>query len=121
MTETLRLTEQEERVMRAFWQNDIHSVKEVLNHLEEPIPPYTTIASIVGNLESKGYLKGEKKGRRYEYTIIHSAEDYSQQTVGKLIDNGLTAGYKDLVQQFISSNKLSREELKEIIELIEKG
>ncbi len=119
MKELARLSEQEERVMRTFWQNNICSVKEVLNHLEEPIPPYTTIASIVGNLEDKGYLKGSKKGRRYEYTVLHSSEDYSHQTVGNLVENYLTGSYKELVQQFVTSSKLSTEELKEIIELIE--
>ncbi len=119
MKEIARLTEQEERVMRTFWQNDISTVKEVLAHLEEPIPPYTTIASVVGNLEAKGYLKGAKKGRRYEYKVLHSSEDYSQQTVGSLVDNCLTGSYKELVQQFVSSSKLSAKELKEIIELIE--
>ncbi len=119
MKEIARLTEQEERVMRTFWQNDIRTVKEVLKHLEEPIPPYTTIASVVGNLEAKGYLKGVKKGIRYEYKILHTSEEYSQQTVGTLVDNYISGGYKELVQQFVSSSKLSAQELKEIIDLIE--
>ncbi len=114
-----RLTEQEERVMSVFWQKDIRTIKEVLTHLSEPIPPYTTIASVVSNLESKGYLRGVKKGRRYEYEVLCSAKEYSEQTVGNLVEHYLTGSYKELVQQFVSSSKLSATELKEIIELIE--
>lgn len=121
MKEIARLTEQEERVMKTFWQNDICSVKEVLTYLEEPVPPYTTVASIVGNLETKGYLKGKRKGRRYEYKVLHSSEEYSHQTVGNLVNDYLTGSYKELVQQFVSSSKLSAKELKEIIELIEES
>lgn len=119
MKEFIRLTDQEEKVMKVFWQQEVRRIKEVLEYMEEPIPPYTTIASTVGKLEEKGYLKGKKKTNRYEYKALVTADEYSQHTVSSLID--LTGGYKDLVQQFVSSSKLSTDELKEIIELIEQS
>ncbi len=121
MKELIRLTEQEERVMKIFWNHDIKRIKEVLDYINEPVPPYTTVASIVGKLEEKGYLKGKLKKNRYEYTILQSAENYSLHTASTLVNDCMTGDYKGLVQQFVASSKLSTDELKEIIELIEKG
>ena len=48
-----RLTRQEEDVMRWIWQIEPCFIKDILAKYEEPKPPYTTLASIVKNLERK--------------------------------------------------------------------
>ena len=51
-----RLTRQEEDVMRWIWQIETCFIKDILAKYEEPRPPYTTLASIVKNLERKKYV-----------------------------------------------------------------
>jgi len=51
-----KLTFQEEEIMLIIWQVKEGVIKDFLNCMEEPRPPYTTVASIVKNLEKKGYL-----------------------------------------------------------------
>ena len=36
--------------------------------MEEPRPPYTTVASIVKNLEKKGYVQAKRYGNTYVYS-----------------------------------------------------
>ena len=50
-----KLTFQEEEIMLIIWQVKEGVIKDFLNCMEEPRPPYTTVASIVKNLEKKGY------------------------------------------------------------------
>lgn len=49
-----KLTIQEEEVMIYIWELENCFVKEIVAKFEPPAPPYTTIASIVKNLERKG-------------------------------------------------------------------
>ena len=51
-----KLTIQEEEVMIYIWELENCFVKEIVAKFEPPAPPYTTIASIVKNLERKGYV-----------------------------------------------------------------
>ena len=55
-----KLTYQEEEVMLIIWQVKNGVIKDFLNQMEEPKPPYTTVASIVKNLEKKGFLLSHK-------------------------------------------------------------
>ena len=48
-----KLTHQEEEVMLIIWQVKSGVIKDFLNRMEEPRPPYTTVAYIVNKLEKK--------------------------------------------------------------------
>lgn len=53
---TEKLTAQEEQAMQAVWQTGEGNVKTFLEKMEAPLPPYTTLASTIKNLEKKNYL-----------------------------------------------------------------
>ena len=57
-----KLTKQEEEVMLQVWSLKTCTIKDVLQELEEPKPPYTTVASIMNNLKRKGYVVAEQHG-----------------------------------------------------------
>ena len=93
-----RLTRQEEDVMRWIWQIEPCFIKDILAKYEEPKPPYTTLASIVKNLERKKYVKAKRYGNTYEYRPLIPQVSF-----------------------FAKEQKISTDELKEIIDMIEKG
>ena len=55
-----KLTKQEEEVMLQVWRLKTCTIKDVLQKLEDPKPPYTTVASIMNNLKRKGYVVAEQ-------------------------------------------------------------
>lgn len=114
-----RLTPQEEAVMNTFWLAEATTIKEALAKLPEPRPPYTTVASIVRNLESKGYLRSETIKNRYTYHVQISQGEYSDKTFGRIVEQYFEGSYTQLVQQFVSGRKLTREDLRELIDLID--
>lgn len=116
-----KLTPPEEEAMQAFWQLDGGFVKDVLELLPEPRPPYTTLASTVRNLERKGYLRGEKLGNSYRYTPLIAAADYRRKFLGAFVGSYFRNSYKDLVSFFAKEQKISAQELQEIIDMIERG
>ncbi|GGG38900.1 BlaI/MecI/CopY family transcriptional regulator [Hymenobacter glacieicola] len=115
-----RLTQPEEEAMRGFWQLNGGFIKDVLELLPEPRPPYTTLASTVRNLERKGYLRGEKLGNTFRFSPLIVAEDYRKRFLGAFVGDYFRNSYKELVSFFAKDQKISTEELKEIIDMIER-
>ena len=116
-----KLTHQEEELMLIIWQNEPGFIKDFLEKMEEPRPPYTTIASVVKNLERKGYVTSRRYGNTYEYKALIRVEDYKKKFSSNVVKNYFENSYKDLVSYFAAEKKISAEELQEIIRLIEKN
>ena len=61
-TKLAPLTPQEESVMQIIWElGDGAAIRQILDKMPEPKPPYTTLASIVKNLHTKEYIQPRKK------------------------------------------------------------
>lgn len=116
-----KLTHQEETIMLHIWQLKDCAVKDILNVMDEPHPPYTTLASIVRNLENKGYLNSKKYGNVYVYTPRIGEEEYKKTFMSNVVKSYFENSYKELVSFFAKEQKISAEELEEIIGMIEKG
>ncbi|MDB5263498.1 MAG: BlaI/MecI/CopY family transcriptional regulator [Adhaeribacter sp.] len=87
--------------------------------MAEPRPPYTTLASTIKNLEKKGYLTSRLVGNAYLYNPTVSEEEYKKKFMNGVVQHYFANSFKNLVNFFVEEQKLSAEELKEIIDLIE--
>lgn len=116
-----KLTQQEEEAMQAIWQSEGGFIKDFLDKLAEPKPPYTTLASTVKNLERKGFVVAEKMGNSYRYKANIKEEEYKKRFMNGFVSNYFENSYKDLVTFFAKEKKISASELQEIIKLIEKS
>jgi BlaI family penicillinase repressor len=114
-----KLTKQEEDVMYAAWQCKGGFIKDFLDLMPEPKPPYTTVASTVKNLERKKFLKGKKLGNSYFYSPAVKPENYKKHFVSSFVNEYFENSYKDLVAFFAQEERISAEDLKEIIKMIE--
>ena len=115
-----KLTNQEEEIMLIIFQQGKGFIKDFIQHMDEPKPPYTTVASIVKNLERKGYIKGTRYGNTSEYTPVMEESEFKSKFMSGVVQNYFENSYKDMVSFFAEKKKISVEELKEIIKLIEK-
>nr|WP_320037408.1 BlaI/MecI/CopY family transcriptional regulator [uncultured Bacteroides sp.] len=116
-----KLTNQEEEVMIYIWEIGPCYVKDIVTKFPEPYPPYTTIASIVKNLERKEYLSSKRYGNTYEYTPLIKETEYKKTFMSGVVRNYFENSYKEMVSFFAREHKISADELKEIINQIEKG
>ena len=115
-----KLTYQEESVMLNIWQLQECVVKDIVNRMDDPKPPYTTVASIVRNLEQKGYLSARKYGNVYVYSPKIDEDEYMKVFMSGVVKSYFENSYKELVSFFVKEEKLSSKDLEEIIGLIEK-
>jgi BlaI family penicillinase repressor len=53
--EMIRITEQEEEAMPAIWKVNTDFIRDILDNILDPNPPYTTLTSTIKNLEKKGF------------------------------------------------------------------
>jgi BlaI family penicillinase repressor len=114
-----KLTIQEEEAMQAVWECNGGFIKEFLDAIPEPKPPYTTLASTIKNLERKKFVAAEKVGNTNRYLPAIKQEDYKKRFMSGVVSNYFQNSYKELVTFFAHDKKISAEELKEIINLIE--
>jgi len=75
---------------------------------------------MVRNLEEKNYVHYEAFGKTHRYYPIISKERYRNKFVNSSMADYFDNSYKGLVSFFAKEEKISVEELKEIIALIEK-
>jgi BlaI family transcriptional regulator, penicillinase repressor len=115
-----KLTHVEEEVMQAIWRTGEANVKAFMENLDEPTP-YTTVASIIKNLEKKKYISSRLVGNAYLYKPALSEEVYKKKFMGNVVKEYFDNSYKEMVNFFVEQKKLSAKELKEIISMIEKG
>jgi predicted transcriptional regulator len=115
-----KLTHTEEETMQAVWRTGEGNIKTFMEHLDELLP-YTTVASTIKNLEKKGYVSSRLVGNAYLYKPAVSEDEYKKKFMGNVVKEYFDNSYKELVNFFVEQKKLSTKELKEIINMIEKG
>ncbi|MGI6073522.1 MAG: BlaI/MecI/CopY family transcriptional regulator [Fermentimonas sp.] len=115
-----RLTPQEENVMLLVWELEECAIKDVVDRMEEPKQPYTTVASIFNNLENKGYLTKRRFGNVKVYKPKISQSAYKLYFLSGVVKSHFDNSYKELVSFFAKEQKISAEDLNEIVRLIEK-
>jgi len=115
-----KLSTQEEEIMQVIWRLNKGFIKDFLTELPDPKPPYTTLASTIKNLERKGFLQSEKLANSFRYSPLIKAEEYKKKFMRDFVSDYFKNSYKELVEFFAKEEKISADELKDIIDLIEK-
>lgn len=114
-----KLTNKEEEIMQVLWKLEKAFVKDVLAEMTEDKPHYNTLSTIIRNLEEKGYVSYNAYGKTHQYYPIVSKEAYKERFMNTAIKHYFNNSYKNVVSFFAKEEKISVDELKEIIALIE--
>ena len=114
-----KLTNKEEEIMHILWKLEKAFVKEVLAEISDDKPHYNTLSTIVRNLEEKGYVGYIAYGKTHQYFPIITKEAYRKRFMNTAIESYFNNSYKNVVSFFAKEEKISVDDLKEIIKLIE--
>lgn len=115
-----RLTKREEDVMKILWEAGKGFVKDLLQKHPEPKPHYNTFSTIIRGLEDKGFVAHSAYGNSHEYYPAITKEDYRKLFVKNVVSDYFESSYKNMVSFFVKEEKLTADDLKELMELIEK-
>lgn len=114
-----KLTNKEEEIMQILWKLEKAFVKEVLAEITEEQPHYNTLSTIVRNLEEKSFVSHNAFGNTHQYFPIVKMEDYRKRFMNTAIDTYFNSSYKNMVSFFAKEEKISAQELREILAMIE--
>lgn len=115
-----KLTNKEEEIMHILWKLEKAFVKDVLAEIEDEKPHYNTLSTIIRNLEEKEYVSYNAFGKTHQYYPIVTKEAYKKRFMNTAIENYFNSSYKNVVSFFAKEEKISVQDLKEIIAIIEK-
>ena len=107
--------------MDLLWQHGPMFVKELLEYYDEPKPHFNTVSTTVRILERKGFLGHKQFGTSYQYVATISEQEYGRSSLTGIIRDYFDDSYLSAVSSFVREEKISVEELKELIATIEKG
>ena len=116
-----RLTNKEEIIMNHFWERGALFVRELRELYPEPKPHFSTLSTQVRTLQEDGFIGHKAYGPTYQYFAKITREEYKQRSLIGLIDKYFDNSYLSAVSALVKEEKISVEELKELIEIVEKG
>lgn len=116
-----RLTAKEEEIMRIFWENGPMFVRGLLAYYEDPKPHYNTVSTLVRGLEEKGFVGYTPYGNTYQYYALVSEKEYKSSALKEVISQYYNTSYVNVVSSFIEEEGLSVDELKALIDQIQRG
>lgn len=105
--------------MQILWKLEKAFVKEVLAEISEEKPHYNTLSTIIRNLEEKGFVSHNAFGNTHQYFPVVKMEDYRKRFMNTAIDTYFNSSYKNMVSFFAKEEKISADELREILAMIE--
>lgn len=115
------ITEKEMCIMKMLWNDGPLFVREMLERYPEPKPHFNTVSTTVRILEDKGYITHESFGNSYRYSAAVDSSIFRERSFRELVGNFFNNSYKSAVSALVKDEKISVDELREIIEMVEKA
>ncbi len=118
-----KLTRSELQVMEILWQLPECKGygKDIAGRFPEPKPAYNTVATFLQILERKGFVESFHEGRRLIFHALVSRDEYARFSIHDTTQAFFGGSFARLVSFFAEQEKMSDEEIDEIVRLIRKG
>ncbi|MDR2774965.1 MAG: BlaI/MecI/CopY family transcriptional regulator [Tannerella sp.] len=113
---TLKLTKAEEQVMKALWELEQGSVQQILEKFDLPKPARTTVSTILGILENKGFVEHTNAGKMNIYFPLVKKEAYSKSQLSVMMKEYFNNSFASMASFFAKENNLSLEELDKLLD-----
>jgi predicted transcriptional regulator len=107
--------------MQVVWRRGTASAEFVREALapERPLKD-STIRTLLGRLEAKGYLTHDVEGRTFLYRAIETPRRLAARAVRQIVDRFCQGSLEDLVTGMVDAKLLDREELARLAKVIRK-
>ncbi len=121
LSKSKKLTEKEAQIMTMLWERGPMFVREMLPLYDEPRPHFNTVSTTVRILEDKGYVGHEAVGSSHRYFAAVSPEEFRERSLAQVVKNYFNNSYAMAVSALVREEKISVDELRRIIEMVEKN
>jgi len=111
-----KLTKAEEEVMLILWDLGEATVRDVIDKLEEPDTPYTTVSTVIRVLEKKGFVQHRAIGNTYLYRPAVDKDDYVRNSLSGLLNKYFEGSFTNLASFFATENDITMRDLREMMD-----
>ena len=118
MKKTNQLTPAELQIMNILWDMESGTVSEVLDKYPDPKPAYNTVLTFLRILKEKKYVASEPIGKQHRFRPIVKYSEYTSSFLSDIKENLFRGSASSLVNFFVKEEKLTAEEIEELIELL---
>ncbi len=114
------LGERELDVMAVLWQIGSGTVTEVRDQLDTPLA-YTTVLTMLRNLEAKKFVRREEEGRGHRYFPRVQQQTAQRTALSRLVTQLFGGSPQALLAQLVDQHDLSPEELQRLAKELSKA
>lgn len=114
----ISLTDREADIMQVLWERGGSTVAEVRDALQDDLA-YTTVLTILRNLQAKGYVDHKPEGRAHRF-FPRIQQQAARRNAVKHLMGKLFRGSADLLlTQLVAEHKLDDDQVARIKEILE--
>jgi BlaI family penicillinase repressor len=116
------LSRRERQIMEILYQRGKASASDIREAMEDA-PSYSAVRGVLRVLEEKGHVKHQAEELRYVYVPTVNQDKAKRSAVKHLLETFFHDSPKQIVAALldVSSRRLTREELDQMAEMIEKA
>ena len=115
-----QLTPKEEELMCLLWEHGPILISRLVALYPDPKPHVNTVSTVMRRLESKGFVAHDDVGGSFMYYAVAKKEDFRNRSLGNFIKNYFNGSYYGAVSALVSEDKITADELKELLQLVER-
>lgn len=115
-----QLTPKEEELMQLLWEHGPILISKLVELYPDPKPHFNTVSTVMRRLESKGFVGHTDVGGSFHYYAVAKKEEFRSRSFGNFIKNYFGGSYYGAVSALVAEDKISADELKDLLELIER-
>lgn len=114
----MKLTNKEREIMELYWLHGPMFVRELLEFYDEPRPHFNTLSTMVRALEKRGFVGHRQFGTTFQYYPLITEQEFGKEGIAGMVKNYFEGSYLNVVSSFVSDEKISVDELEELIKMI---
>ena len=113
-------TDLEQAIMSSIWRRRAATAEQVRKDLA-PKRRFkeSTVRTLLGRLENKGYLKHEVDGRAYVYSSVDEPQNVAVRAVRQIIERFCAGSAEQLITGMVESEVLESGQLRRLADEIE--
>lgn len=116
------LTKAEMQVMNILWDMPLGaSIRQIIERYPEPRPAYTTVSTFLKILHCKDFVGIRKgQGKVQIFSPVVTRQEYTRRVMNDVKDNFFDGSASSLIRFFVREERLRPEDIRELLELIDK-
>jgi BlaI family penicillinase repressor len=107
------LGDRELDVMAVLWQAGSGTVAEVRDELPADLA-YTTVLTILRNLEAKGFVRHEPRGKAHRYFPVVAKQQARKSAISRVLDGLFHSSPEELIAHLVEERELTAAQLRRI-------